>query len=127
MLLLTCLEPGCEEHNPDNFYKRHTRSNEYYPRYKKHHNKQRSRLNREVKDKIIKYLGGKCIQCGYNKCKRALELHHTLPESKDPNYYSLRNHTFLRIKKELDKCVLLCSNCHRETHEEMHLDDNLGY
>lgn len=31
----------------------------------------------------IDYKGGKCSVCGYNKCRAALEFHHTNPNEKD--------------------------------------------
>ena len=68
------------------------------------------------KQKAVDYKSGKCSVCGYNKCLSALEFHHTNPEEKD-GYNS--HWTFERNKSELDKCVLLCANCHREKHEEM--------
>ncbi|WP_010676639.1 hypothetical protein [Bacillus timonensis] len=63
----------------------------------------------------IQYKGGKCLRCGYNRCIRALEFHHRDPSKKE---FSISNkgltRSWERIKKELDKCDLLCANCHRE-------------
>ena len=69
----------------------------------------RGRANRRL---YIEYMGGKCVICGYNRCDDALEFHH--PAEKDPNFRSIRYWGFEKAKKELDRCVLLCSNCHRE-------------
>lgn len=67
------------------------------------------------KQKIIKIMGGKCACCGYNKCIQALELHHLNPEEKE---LSISNYSlgWDKIVKELEKCILVCSNCHREIH-----------
>ena len=65
----------------------------------------------------MEYKGSKCEKCGYNKCSEALEFHHKNPEEKDFNL-SDRNLIldWQEIKKELDKCILVCANCHREIH-----------
>ncbi len=65
----------------------------------------------------IEYKGGKCVICGYKKCVGALTLHHRNPKEKDFGL-SVRGLTrsWEKIRKELDKCVLLCSNCHAEVH-----------
>jgi hypothetical protein len=80
---------------------------------------------KKIKEKAINYKGGCCQKCGYNKCVGALEFHHLNPNEKDfslsSNGYSLSWET---IKKELDKCILVCANCHREIHEELR---NLSY
>ncbi len=68
------------------------------------------------KQQAINYLGGKCNNCGYNKCNAALCFHHLIPGEKDVGIAKLRSHSFTKIKPELDKCVLLCSNCHAEEH-----------
>jgi len=73
--------------------------------------KERFRL---YKEDAISYLGGSCIICGYNKYIGALEFHHRDSSEKDTKYYAMRNWSFESKKKELDKCVLLCANCHRE-------------
>lgn len=69
------------------------------------------------KAKLIELKGGKCSFCGYDKCPDALELHHKDPEEKD---FQLNNRTMGRkwevIFKEVEKCILLCANCHREVH-----------
>ena len=70
------------------------------------------------KQKCINYKGGKCQKCGYKKCQAAIEFHHRIPEQKD---FSINNNLHRRniddrIKKELDKCDILCANCHREEH-----------
>lgn len=75
---------------------------------------------KKIKDLSLEYKGGKCEKCGYSKCKSALEFHHTNPEEKD---FSIgqkgETRSWERVKKELDKCILVCSNCHREIHENM--------
>jgi 5-methylcytosine-specific restriction endonuclease McrA len=75
---------------------------------------------RVTKLKAVEYKGGKCQECGYHKCVDALEFHHTTPGEKD---FSISDtgatRSWDKIKLELNKCVLLCSNCHRETHASL--------
>ena len=68
--------------------------------------------------KLIEYLGGKCKLCGYDKSIAALEFHHKDPENKSFQLDSrhLSNTNIEKIIMEVDKCVLLCSNCHKEIH-----------
>ena len=76
-----------------------------------------SERRRKLKDMAIEYKGGKCEKCGYNKCNGALEFHHLNPQEKDFSISSTgTTKSFDRIKKELDKCIILCANCHREIH-----------
>lgn len=67
----------------------------------------------------IEYKGGKCIKCGYDKCVDALDFHHVGP-GKDFGLASKGyTHGWERVKEELDKCILLCANCHREEHSKI--------
>ncbi len=68
------------------------------------------------KKKAIDYKGSKCIVCGYQKYDGALEFHHTDPTQKEYGLSAGKLKTFLSSRTELDKCVLVCSNCHREIH-----------
>lgn len=72
----------------------------------------------KVKLQLIKEFGGGCLKCGYKKNISALEFHHINPEEKLFNIDSraLSNYNIEVIRKELKKCILLCSNCHQETH-----------
>ena len=70
-----------------------------------------------IRTDILNHYGNQCIKCGYNKCLGALEFHHKDSTQKDPNYDKFRQLTFNnKLKAELDKCDLLCANCHREAH-----------
>lgn len=69
-----------------------------------------------LKKSAIKHLGGSCSACGYSKYYGALEFHHTDPTTKDVDWNKLRLRSWDKIEQELSKCVLLCSNCHREAH-----------
>lgn len=72
---------------------------------------------RKVKEELIAYKGGKCEKCGYDKCIAALDFHHINPEEKD---FAISNSNIYKnieaLKQEVDKCMLLCANCHRELH-----------
>ncbi len=71
---------------------------------------------KRFKLKAIAYKGGSCVLCGYNRCHRALEFHHVDPSKKLVNFaiggFGSKKWSFLQ--EELDKCILVCSNCHRE-------------
>ncbi len=73
-----------------------------------------AKRRRKVKEMAIQYRGGKCQVCGYDKYVGALDLHHV----KGKKIFGISEKGYTRswekIKKELDKCILVCANCHRE-------------
>lgn len=73
-----------------------------------------AKRRRKLKVKAVEYLGGKCIKCGYSKSIWALDFHHR--SDKDLHIGDGNTRSFDKIRAELDKCDLLCSNCHRELH-----------
>lgn len=70
----------------------------------------------KMKERCVEYKGGQCNNCGYNKSLRALVFHHVNPSKKEFGIAS-NYRGWDKTKKELDKCVLLCSNCHMEEHD----------
>ncbi len=74
-----------------------------------------SKRRKKLKSMSIKYKGNKCNICGYNKCVDALEFHH-LQEKKFGLSKSGLTRSWDKTKIELDKCILVCANCHREIH-----------
>ena len=68
-----------------------------------------------TKQKLVDYKGGKCIKCGYNKYIGNLSFHHLDPSKKDFTITG-KSFAFDKIKLEVDKCELLCHNCHGEVH-----------
>lgn len=74
------------------------------------------RKGRDMRQKCLDYLGAYCRQCGFDKHPSALEFHHIDPSEKDAGYGHYRYWTWERAKKEMDKCTVLCSNCHRAHH-----------
>lgn len=76
----------------------------------------------EKKLKAIEYKGGQCIRCGYKKYYGALQFHHRDPNIKEMSITKARYRKWETFKKELDKCDLLCANCHAEIHAE----NNMG-
>jgi len=78
-------------------------------------------------DVIIDIIGKniECELCGYNKNFAAIDFHHKDPNKKEYGIHSLtrggKNPTVKSIellKKELPKCMIVCSNCHREIHSK---------
>lgn len=77
----------------------------------------------ELKENAVEYLGGKCCKCGYDKCIGALDFHHKDPSEKDFGVgASGYTRSWEKVKQELDKCILVCANCHRELHWELNKD-----
>ena len=76
-----------------------------------------NKRRRKVKLMAVEYKGGKCQICQYDKCVDALDFHHLDSSQKD---FGLAEKGHCRswevVKKELDKCVCICANCHRELH-----------
>lgn len=74
---------------------------------------------KRYKQKYVDYKGGKCVLCGYNKCLGALHFHH----SDNNKEFAITKGGVIRgwetVKKELDKCILVCANCHAEEHERL--------
>jgi hypothetical protein len=109
--------PSCEKYleiNSTNYYI--TKSGKFYNYCKSCGKKKTLEQQTKRKHQSIEYKGGKCKVCGYNKYYGALEFHHLNPNEKDFGISAARSFNFEKIKKELDKCVLVCSNCHREIH-----------
>lgn len=73
----------------------------------------------EVKLKAIEYKGGACSSCGYNRCTEALVFHHNVPEEKEFALSGKHSLSWTRLQQELDKCDLLCMNCHAELHSRI--------
>jgi hypothetical protein len=91
-----------------------------WPQEWKDNNTRRIQNSRnERRNAIIKLLGGKCTICEYSKCGRSLHCHHRDPRTKSFNLSSRQicTRSWETVKKEAQKCVLLCSNCHGEVHD----------
>lgn len=60
-----------------------------------------------------------CTVCGENR-PATLDFHHVTPINTNKKVHKLVSdgHTKTRIQKEINKCIVLCSNCHRVHHEE---------
>lgn len=103
----------CGESDPDRFY--HARS-----RCKTCHNREQVKRVKETKQRAVEYKGGRCEKCGYDKNLAALDFHHLDPSKKDVNFKTARHWKWCRIKRELDKCIMVCRNCHAEIHHPDH-------
>lgn len=74
--------------------------------------------NQYVLNLIKQRYGESCTFCGYNKCYDSLDFHHNSKQEKEytPARIIKSHKNIEEIFKELDKCILICSNCHRELH-----------
>lgn len=109
---------ACGETDPNKFYTRKNKGKVYYrcSICRVCHNKQCVDRIRQNKQQAVNYKGGKCEKCGYNACLGSLGFHHLDPTQKDPQWRSISRLILSKLKKELDKCQLLCHNCHGEVH-----------
>lgn len=87
-------------------------------RHKESNKKYVKEFHRNSKLKALEYKGGCCQICGYKKCIRNLHFHH-IDESTKSFTISGNSISWERLKPELDKCALLCANCHGEVHDHL--------
>jgi hypothetical protein len=73
---------------------------------------------KNTKRKIFQAFGSQCGGCGYHRCLEALEFHHLDPSEKETYWGKISGHirSWDYISKEMEKCVMLCSVCHKEVH-----------
>ena len=76
-------------------------------------------FRQRLKERLIYVAGGQCAICGYSKCNSALEFHHLNSKEKDFTLGQNANISFEKAKEEIKKCILVCSNCHREIHSNL--------
>ena len=82
-------------------------------------NKERTReryrkAHRDKKRKAVEKFGGKCNNCGGEFHQSVFEFHHLDPAQKD--FSPANASSWKKMERELDKCVMLCANCHRLAH-----------
>jgi predicted HNH restriction endonuclease len=70
-----------------------------------------------TKLKLVELKGGKCQLCSFSEYLGALEFHHIDPKTKDEGVSRLiRGRLRQKVIDEVNKCVLVCSNCHKMIH-----------
>ncbi len=71
---------------------------------------------------LVQKFGGECAICGYKKNSAALTFHHVNPKDKSfaLDLRSLSNRKQKMIDDEVNKCIILCCNCHFELHNPQH-------
>ncbi len=115
------IEKDCHIHGITEGY--HTK--EGYTKCKKCRVEAVNKRRKKMKAMAVEYKGGKCEKCGYDKCIGALEFHHLDPSQKDFGIGGKRQTAaWETIKQEVDKCILVCANCHREIHANIDQSQN---
>ena len=85
------------------------------PEWAKQMSERVSNTRRKNKSLLLEEFGGCCSKCGYNKNPAALEFHHLDPTVKERKIIG-SSLSLERQREEAKKCILVCSNCHREIH-----------
>lgn len=87
----------------------------YYHKNREERKAEENRKNRERKSLIVKRFGSKCFDCNQTFPDCVFDFHHLDPAVKDIQISLIRSISE-KLWKELEKCVMLCSNCHRIRH-----------
>lgn len=108
--------------------KKYRESKTYTDRYKEKYSgryegryvqqRQEQKMERMERTRARKLALGPCLVCGEARLP-CLDLHHVNPNEKTWDISRLLDRaTDARFQKEVEKCVVLCSNCHRIWHYE---------
>lgn len=95
----------------------HSKRQKLFRDSNKDHVKQQTKQRREaLKLKAVLYKGDRCEDCLQQFPLCCYDFHHVDPTTKDNDIGSMIQSSWDFVKNELDKCVLLCANCHRCRH-----------
>ena len=76
-----------------------------------------SLIRRLIKKKAVEYKGNQCYCCHKSYPFVVYDFHHLNPKEKD---FGLGDKTSTvkwdKVQAEIDKCILVCANCHRQIH-----------
>lgn len=86
----------------------------------------RNQKDFERKSKWIKENGSECNKCGFKFNGRhvgVFEFHHMDPELKSFEIAAshLRSTPEEEVQKEIEKCIMLCNNCHTAEHDDLNI------
>lgn len=84
----------------------------------------------QIKHRAILALGGKCTVCNNTFEDCCYDFHHIDPKLKSMSISNINTNgakTWLKIRDELKKCVVVCSNCHRLIHAGYVVVENKNY
>lgn len=102
------LKPYCRECN-----------NREGRKYIRDNAKKFSERHRSRKSELVELFGGRCSRCGYNEFVAGLDFHHVIKNTKKRGISLILSQTTEKtmlerkdLLEELDKCALLCRNCH---------------
>ena len=86
---------------------------------------------RDMKSHFVKKFGNSCLRCGFYDGIWAQEFHHIFPHEKKESVSVVLNcGDIKRAEREIDKCIMLCSNCHKSLNKTWTADfvkANYGY
>ena len=111
---MICSRCGQDKPTTD-FYFRRTEGR-HHPYCRACHNEYTPDRFKRRKQKAIAYLGGQCQDCGGKFPPSVFEFHHRDPSKKDLTGNQIKRGAWDLVRAELDKCDLLCANCHRIRH-----------
>jgi len=99
---------------------------EWHKKYQKEHHEELAKRSKEYRDKnmrefISTYKMGKCCEiCGYKEYPEILQFHH---KNKSKKSFTISTSRFMKpelLRTEIEKCVLICPNCHMWLHYSSH-------
>ena len=108
-------------------YKDKNKQKEYQQKHHQRTKKKKRKQQNQLKDKRQHFVleemqrrGGKCAKCGFSDI-RALDWHHLDPNEKVNSISEMvRDRVSMdKLQAELDKCELICANCHRIEEERL--------
>lgn len=88
----------------------------WYSQNRKRRQEEANKRNRERKQKVVEYFGSICFRCKQSFPQYVFEFHHLDPKKKDVNPSVALARSEKRMWEELNKCIMLCSNCHKIEH-----------
>jgi len=114
----------CKEHVPNEGFSEYNLGN--HGSCRNCSNMDSIQRTRKLKLEGIEYLGGCCSICEFIGHYSAFDFHHKDSSTKEFDWRIGRKMTFEKIKKELDKCELLCGNCHSMVHSKLNNNGTLN-